>query len=82
MTNERRQRLNDMIRLFKDSGRGWTVAELAKRYYLSESQIRRDLIEIMGEPDYVPLVCHHTVRREYMHMQTQAKNTRGGKLRV
>ena len=82
MTDERRARLNDMIRLFKSSGRGWTTQELAQHYQYSERQIRRDLADIMGDPLYAPLICHCTVRREYMHMQTQARNTRGSTLAV
>ena len=82
MTEERRARLNDMIRLFKQSGHGWTANELAEHYYLSERQIRRDLADIMGDPLYAPLVCHCTVRREYMHMQTQVRNARGSRLAV
>ena len=70
MTNERRQRLNDMIRLFKQSGRGWTVRELAEHYYLSERQIQRDLCAIMSDPDYAPLITRCEVRREYLHMAT------------
>lgn len=70
MTKERRQRLNDMIRLFKQSGKGWTVRELAQYYHISERQIRYDLADIMGDPDYAPLVSRCTVRREYMHMAT------------
>ena len=76
MTNERRARLNDMIRLFKQSGRGWTVKELARRYYLSERQIRRDLADIMGDPDYAPLVTRCEVRREYLHMATAYREQR------
>ena len=82
MTEERRQRLNDMIRLFKQSGKGWTARELSQHYYLSERQIRRDLADIMGDPDYAPLVCHCIVRREYMHMQTEARNARCSRLAV
>ncbi len=70
MTNERRKRLNDMIRLFKQSGRGWTVKELARQYHLSERQIQRDLCAIMSDPDYAPLIVRCEVRREYLHMAT------------
>lgn len=70
MTNERRQRLNSMIRLFEQSKRGWTTLELAERFFLSERQIRRDLAEIMSDPDYAPLVTRCIVRREYVHMET------------
>ena len=70
MTEERRARLNDMIRLFKSSGKGWTVKELAGHYHLSERRIQEDLCEIMGDPDYAPLVSRCEVRREYMHMAT------------
>ena len=70
MTEERRARLNNMIRLFKSSGRGWTVHELALEYHLSERQIRYDLADIMGDPDYAPLVTRCEVRREYLHMST------------
>ena len=76
MTEERRARLNDMIRLFKQSGRGWTVKELARRYYLSERQIRRDIADIMSEPDYAPLVTRCEVRREYLHMATAYREKR------
>lgn len=67
MTDERRARLNDMIRLFKQSGRGWTVHELAEHYHLCERQIRRDIADIMSEPDYAPLV--YDVRCEYKVME-------------
>ena len=70
MTNERRARLNDMIRLFKSSGKGWTVRELATHYHLCERQIRYDLADIMGDPDYAPLVTRCEVRHEYLHMTT------------
>lgn len=70
MTKERRQRLNDMIRLFKQSGRGWTVHELAAKYHLTERQIQRDLCTIMSDPDYAPLITRCVVRREYLHMAT------------
>jgi predicted DNA-binding transcriptional regulator YafY len=70
LTAERRARLDDMIRLFKQSGRGWTVHELAQHYHLSERQVRYDLAEIMGNPDYAPLVTRCQVRREYLHMAT------------
>jgi hypothetical protein len=68
--DERRERLNDMIRLFKSSGKGWTVKELAAHYHLCERQIRYDLADIMGDPDYAPLVTRCEVRREYLHMAT------------
>jgi predicted DNA-binding transcriptional regulator YafY len=71
-----------MIRLFKSSGKGWTVRELAQHYHLSERQIRRDLSDIMGDPTYAPLVMHCEVRREYLHMQTVRLNTRGSRLSV
>ena len=67
MTDERRERLNDMMRLFESSGKGWTAKELAAHFYLSESQIYRDLADIMGDPDYAPLICQN--RREYRHME-------------
>lgn len=70
MTEERRQRLNDMIRLFKSSGKGWTTHELAARYHMSERRIQEDLCVIMGDPDYAPLVTRYEVRREYLHMAT------------
>jgi len=70
VTNERRARLNDMIRLFKQSGRGWTVHELAAHYHLSERRIREDLAEIQGDPDYAPLITRCEVRKEYLHMAT------------
>ena len=76
MTDERRARLNDMIRLFKQSGKGWTVKELSEHYHLCERQIQRDLADIMGDPDYAPLVTRCEVRREYLHMRTVALNTR------
>ena len=76
MTEERRQRLNDMIRLFKSSGRGWTVRELSQHYHYSERQIRYDLADIMGDPDYAPLVTRCEVRREYLHVATAYRERR------
>ena len=67
MRQDRRDRLDDMIRLFRTSGDPWTVRELAQRYYLSERQVRRDIAEIMGDPDYAPLVIE--LRREYRIME-------------
>jgi predicted DNA-binding transcriptional regulator YafY len=57
-----------MICLFRTSGKSWTVRELAQRYYLSERQVRRDVAEIMGDPDYAPLVIE--LRFEYRIMET------------
>jgi hypothetical protein len=70
VTEERRARLNSMIALFKSSGKGWTVHELSQHFHLSKNQIWRDLADIMGDPDYAPLISRCTVRKEYMHMAT------------
>jgi hypothetical protein len=78
VTEERRARLNSMIALFKSSGKGWTTKELAAHFHFSERQIERDLADIMGDPDYAPLVTRCTVRREYLHMQTVCLRARGG----
>ena len=77
MTDERRARLNDMIRLFKQSGKGFTVHELAAKYHLTERQIYNDLQTIMSDPDYAPLVKRCTVRAEYLHMATAYKERCG-----
>ena len=76
MHSDRRERLDAMIALFKHSNRGWTVRELARRFCLSERQIRRDLRDIMDEPDYAPLVTRCEVRREYLHMVTAYREKR------
>ena len=76
MYPDRRERLDAMIALLKQSDRGWTVKELARRFCLSERQIRRDLRDIQGEPDYAPLVTRCEVRREYMHMVTAYREKR------
>ncbi len=66
---DRRARLEKMIALLGSSKRGWTVKELAKKFYLSERQIQRDLLEIQGEPYYVPLRFQR--RDEYIYVSFQ-----------
>lgn len=67
MTADRRARLDELIQLFRESGRGWTTRELALRFHVSERQMRRDLADIMSDPDYAPLVAE--VRCEYRMME-------------
>lgn len=47
-------RLIEMIRLLE--ARGWRKRELAKRLGIGLRTIERDLLDIQGEPLYVPLV--------------------------
>lgn len=75
MQADRRARLSQIISLFKSSGRGWTVHELAVRFNLSERQIRKDLCAIIGDPNYAPLVRRYR-GVEYLHKKVVYKEGR------
>lgn len=53
---ERAARLVEIIQLFQ-AGHRLNVADLAQRYEVSRRTIRRDLLCLMGEPFFLPLVC-------------------------
>ena len=76
MHPDRCERLDAMVRLLKQSGRGWTVPELARHFCLTPRQIRRDLRVIQGAPYYAPLVVRERDRREYLHMTTAYREKR------
>ena len=48
----RARRLMDMVRRLRD--RAYTVRELAELYNVSERTIRADILELQGEPFYLP----------------------------
>ena len=77
MRQDRRDRLDDMIRLFRTSERGWTSCELARRYHVSIRQVQYDLAVIIDEPDYAPLVVRCKTRREYAHISVLEADTTG-----
>ena len=57
-------RLIQIIELLRD-GCGYTTAELAERFGVSQRTIRDDLLVLQGEPFYMPLVCEDQRRYEW-----------------
>ncbi|HOW77940.1 MAG TPA: DeoR family transcriptional regulator [Verrucomicrobiota bacterium] len=49
-------RLMEMIQLFRD-GHQFTTVQLAERFEVTPSTIRRDLIVLQTDPLFVPLIC-------------------------
>ena len=72
MHQGRRERLNEMIALFKHSGRGWTVDALAERFGVTTRQVRRDLLVISREMGTGRLSARSLARTEYVYMDEDA----------
>ena len=53
---KRALRIIDMVDRFKACREGYTVAELAELYQVSERTIQQDLSDLQGEGLYLPLV--------------------------
>ena len=61
---KRALRLLQIIELLKQNRRNhYTTSGLASRFDVSQRTIQRDLDELRGEPEYLPLVSR--VRREW-----------------